>query len=663
MSNKHYNILICVSELFFLQALVTMLSAIKNLKKEINFYLMQNDWSDQTKIKCLDFFKQFPPHTINFLDVNEEDLHSFKPFKGVYIIYYKLIAHKYLPDTVDRILYLDSDVIIRKDIEEFYFLDFDDNYLISTNNRMETHPKQTYDEWVIASNSNKHKFEYTYSNPGVLIINVAKFRKEKIDIEFYKNQIKQMGDEKYFADEGIINFCFWDKRKLVPSYKWQAMVQFVDVWKNIFDMSKEERIANYNEAYHEDFDEEHSFSIIHFVPVIKPWNCIFDSQSNTVYEAKNVRVKPTWKMMFYVEWWNLAKSLPRQYYENLLVNGYVTPERNLNKLVTNVKNFYEKVSYDFLNNATLFSYLQSCNGKKVSLLKAQDSVAVFLATALEQNNADVTFKTTKGTLTELTDEEWNKCKIADIIICCCIHGCLPLERDGIKPIMASNLLADNTLPISTKHNLFTYSHLTETVFDQVKLLDKDIKKQTEIIESEIKDLHVDKNKLNIELGKLNVENKHLTERLNIANKQVETLSQERNEFYHSVSKLETAVNYFKNDLDFYKKQNIQLITSLSEASLNREASKTQIKSLEMEKEVLINKIKENDNTIANLRDKIEENDDTIIRLRSEIKENDNTITELQNKIEELENSHSWRITKPLRSIMWFFRRLFGKTEK
>ena len=37
--------------------------------------------------------------------------------------------------------------------------------------------------------------------------------------------------------------------------------------------------------------------------------------------------------------------------------------------------------------------------------------------------------------------------------------------------------------------------------------------------------------------------------------------------------------------------------------------------------------------------------------------------ELKNKIDELEKSRSWRITKPLRSIMWFFRRLFGKTEK
>ena len=698
---KEYNILLCVSEEYFSRVLVVVLSAVKHLNKKINFYFMQNDWSNQTKNQCINFFKQLPPHTVTFLDVNEEELKSFKPYKGVYKFYYKLIAHQYLPDTVDRILYLDSDIMIRKDIENFYSLDFDDNYLIATNCRMETSPKWTYKSWVLMPKSNRHRLSTTYSNPGVLIINIAKFRKDKIDCEFYKDQIKQMADDDYFYDEGIINFCFWDKRKLLPAYKWQAMVRYIDVWKDIFKLSKEERIANYNEGYHEDFDEEHALSIIHFVPIEKPWDCKFDPLNNAVYTANGDRVKPTLEM-FYVEWWNLARSLPLEYYEQILtetINSmYVVPEKNWNRKITNAKNFFERISYDFLGSANLFHYIQMCNAKKFALLKTGDSAGKFFLQMLKQYNVEVVFSTDKNTLSALTDDEWQECKFADVIVCCCVHGTQPIERDGIKPVMISDILTSNTLSSAKYDNFFTYHGMAETILEKIKSLMEDVEGQTDALNFEIIELHNDNDRLNInlkslnaelnrinianiklsdelsktnaenaklnaelsrmntvnnklsielrkmnddnanlniELGRLNGENKQLIERLNVSDGHSEILSKERDSLNKTVARLENETSRLKNDLNTASVQNNQLNTVISEASSNLEAANKQIQLLNTEKEELIRRVQEDSNAV----------------------------NELRNKITEMESSNSWRITKPFRSITWFFRRLFGKKEK
>ena len=79
--------------------------------------------------------------------------------------------------------------------------------------------------------------------------------------------------------------------------------------------------------------------------------------------------------------------------------------------------------------------------------------------------------------------------------------------------------------------------------------------------------------------------------------------------------------------------------------------------LENEIRVFNNMNMERDAEIANLRQKIQEGDAEIANLRQKIPERDAKIANLRQKIQEgdgkvaeIYNSHSWRITKPLRSI-------------
>ena len=42
-------------------------------------------------------------------------------------MYYRLLAAEFLPETLDRVLYLDPDIIVIRPLEELYHMSFDGN--------------------------------------------------------------------------------------------------------------------------------------------------------------------------------------------------------------------------------------------------------------------------------------------------------------------------------------------------------------------------------------------------------------------------------------------------------------------------------------------------------------------------------------------------------
>lgn len=112
---ERYNILITPSSELFKQTLVVMMSAILNCKFPCNFYIMQCTWTEQQKEECRMFVSSYPQNAVEFIEVDENVFKFFTPWKGRFGTYYKLLAHLYLSESVDRILYLDCDSFINKD--------------------------------------------------------------------------------------------------------------------------------------------------------------------------------------------------------------------------------------------------------------------------------------------------------------------------------------------------------------------------------------------------------------------------------------------------------------------------------------------------------------------------------------------------------------------
>lgn len=176
------------------------------------------------------------------------------------------------------------------------------------------------------------------------------------------------------------------------------------------------------------------------------------------------------------------------------------------------------------------------------------------------------------------------------------------------------------------------------------------------------DKEFDTSKLDLSTNESNLQNqvKDLDAQKSTLTSQINTLTEENKALKSTKTQMETKIDQLHNDRN-------KLNAELAEA--NRQKDETGKKLLEAmgEKSVLVSDIEAKKHQIDALAS--EKN-----RLASDISEKTAALTaanrkskdleykcaELENKIIEMEHSRSWRITKPLRSIMWFFRRLFGK---
>lgn len=111
--------------------------------------------------------------------------------------YYRLFAPIYLPQDVERVLYIDPDTIILNDLSSFYHLDFGTalfagaghlGRLLTNINRTRLHMKKTK----------------TYLNAGVLLINIAALRASFNTADIYAF-IRKNERILWQADQDVIN--------------------------------------------------------------------------------------------------------------------------------------------------------------------------------------------------------------------------------------------------------------------------------------------------------------------------------------------------------------------------------------------------------------------------------------------------------------------------
>ena len=209
------NILVAINEKYTKQ-LNALLKSIQysNPNELFRIYVLNNNLKKEYKKEVE---KGINKAIINlrYLKITKKELGEFALFekKGLKEVAFRIFATKYLPKTLDRILYLDSDIIVINELKNLYEMDFEGNYYIAT-----THVRKILHKFhEIRLNINE---EIPYINKGVLLINLKELRKRNIknDIEKYLQDKKL----KVFlsAEQDIITAVYGDKIKLVDSLKY-----------------------------------------------------------------------------------------------------------------------------------------------------------------------------------------------------------------------------------------------------------------------------------------------------------------------------------------------------------------------------------------------------------------------------------------------------------
>ena len=303
---KNINVLCATDRNFLYPTYVTMISVIKNHPQmHVRFFLIVDKDLSADDLNKLKEFIESRNATIEFLRIDIDDFDGFEiSERFTKAAYFRLMAHKYLPKSLDRILYLDVDIVVNADISEFYFEEFGDKDLLATSHNPVPDYYNTLDSTTVnLEAAGKGEF----FNSGVLVFNLRKFR-ENITADDYVSAYEKClnNDIKVFYDQGLLNYMFFDKTRYFSSmdYNYRYSIR-IDYKRRI------------------DQDKRYKKAIIHYTGMkqpYKPWDIIFNEEEiqlfgNVPYDNNYFYVSESLNDLMKI-WWEYAKYTP--VYDELL---------------------------------------------------------------------------------------------------------------------------------------------------------------------------------------------------------------------------------------------------------------------------------------------------------------------------------------------------------
>ena len=132
-------------------------------------------------------------------------------------IYYRyLIINHPAFQNMDKILYLDADIVVFKDLGEYWQINLGDNFMAG---RRDLNAYQNYYRPVCPFKTD------LYVNGGSLLLNLKKMRTENIQPLLFETTYKY-NDIFYYGDQDVMNFLFKDKIiELSPKYNGNVLLE------------------------------------------------------------------------------------------------------------------------------------------------------------------------------------------------------------------------------------------------------------------------------------------------------------------------------------------------------------------------------------------------------------------------------------------------------
>ena len=254
---------------FFVPYLATVLTSIRensNLNMNYDIMIMNRDISERNKKRLSDIFSASNNFSLRFINISRYNKRFKKLFtRGHFSIetWFRLLLPEILPN-YNKILYLDSDIIVCSDLAELYNENID-GYLLGAAhdadtaglyNGAETDKKDYMDKNL------KIKNPYEYFQAGVLLMNLYEFRKTYTTKEMLEYASSY---EFELLDQDVLNYLAQGKVKYIDM-SWNVMFD----WINIRISTIISKAPKY--LYNEYLEARQQPKIIHYAGPDKPWH-------------------------------------------------------------------------------------------------------------------------------------------------------------------------------------------------------------------------------------------------------------------------------------------------------------------------------------------------------------------------------------------------------
>ncbi|VDH17141.1 General stress protein A [Algoriella xinjiangensis] len=230
------------------------------------FNILSEDLSEKNKDLGKKMIQDYPNTSIIFINLEQIDKEKFYLNSYMNIsTYYRF----YIPEifkTYERILYLDSDLIIDNSISFYATIDFENKIAI-------TSPSIYIQKKLSENNDDSFNLDYfnstlkmnditQYFNAGVMLMNLDKIRNQAIDRKMFSSltEIK----EPYYQDQDLLNSVFHNNGGVkMISNEFNNPITYKITFKRLF----------LNAVKHNFFNKKRNdwFTIYHYVGQIKPW--------------------------------------------------------------------------------------------------------------------------------------------------------------------------------------------------------------------------------------------------------------------------------------------------------------------------------------------------------------------------------------------------------
>ena len=283
------NISVFSSEKFapLLKVMLLSFCETNNFEKH-NIFIITTDMSDETESKINKVIEtKFKQH-VQKVVIDGGSENGFIDNKGFSAAsYHKLYAFRMLPQTVDRLLCLDADMIVKKSLKNFYYQDMEGKALCAC---LDCHVSQK-DRLDIGLDAKDQ-----YVNLGCLLIDMKKFLNEYSVEEYVK--WAAIWKPKYVAQD-VVNALFHNKIKIASKiYNYQIfscqMIQEIEanelVYRQLGKLNKKQLNFVQDEV-----------AILHYIGGIKPNNFRFISKTAKYFYAvmaRNGMKKDVVKLIF-----------------------------------------------------------------------------------------------------------------------------------------------------------------------------------------------------------------------------------------------------------------------------------------------------------------------------------------------------------------------------
>lgn len=231
-----------------------------NQIKKIEIYILTDFLDSETKKAIQNSLKrQWKEINIYFLEYKISFFKDkFKTLKLADYIspltLYRLLIDHILPINIDRVLYLDSDMIVDANILEIYNITLDNNIIWAC--------KEIYINLERYNHLDKKHILKIYFNAWLLLIDLNKWRQWDCTNKIL-NFVNLYWDKLWVADQDILNYIFSNETKLIHPQR--------NTPTTIYSANN-----NTNSQYNIDefLETKNNPKIIHFFWSLKPWNWI-----------------------------------------------------------------------------------------------------------------------------------------------------------------------------------------------------------------------------------------------------------------------------------------------------------------------------------------------------------------------------------------------------